>query len=106
MIAYSALMFAAAVLFLGLAAAIYRGNIALIHAYHRTHVKEADRRQYGKSFSKGLLVLAASLACSGGIALWGTATSIVMTAISVLFIGLLASFIVIARVQKKFNGGF
>lgn len=106
MIAYSALMFAAAVLFLGLAAAIYRGNIALIHAYHQTHVKEADRRQYGKSFSRGLLVLAASLVFSGGIALLGTTVPIVMTAISVLLVGLLAAFIVIARVQKKFNGGF
>lgn len=52
MIIYSVLMFAAGALFFGLAAAIYRGNTHLIHDYHQTHIKETDKKDYGKSFSK------------------------------------------------------
>lgn len=106
MIVYSVLMFAAAVLFLGLAAAIYRGNTDLIHAHHQRNVKETDKRDYGKSFSKGLFVLAASLFISGIIALLGTNTFVVMISISVLYAGMIISFAVTAKVQKKFNGGF
>lgn len=106
MIAYSVIMFAAAVLFFGLAAAIYRGNTNLIHAYHQTHVKEAEKSKYGKSFSKGLFVLAASLVFSGIVALFGTAVPIVLISIGILFAGMAIAFIVIAKVQKEFNGGF
>ncbi|NBI65519.1 hypothetical protein D1646_01600 [Pseudoflavonifractor sp. 60] len=106
MIIYSVLMFAAAVLFVVLAAVIYKGNTSLIHAYHQTHVSEADRSAYGKSFSKGLFVLAASLILSGIVALLGESPSVATAAVSVLFLGMAISFAVIARVQKKYNGGF
>ena len=43
---------------------------------------------------------------SGIIALLGTNTSVVMLSIGVLFVGIGMSFAVIAKVQKKFNGGF
>lgn len=106
MIVYSVILFAAAVLFFGLAAAIYSGNTNLIHAYHQTHVKEADKENYGRSFSKGLFVLAVSLVFSGIIALFGTAVPIVIASIGVLLAGLVIAFLVIAKVQTKFNGGF
>ena len=106
MIAYSVIMFATAVLFFGLAVAIYRGNTNLIHTYHQTHVKEADKKDYGKSFSKGLFVLAISLIFSGITALFGTTTPVVIISISIMFIGMIMAVIVIAMVQKKFNGGF
>ena len=73
MVIYSVILFVAAALFFGLAAAVYRGNTNLIHSYHQTHVKEADKRQYGRSFSKGLFVLAVSMVLSGIIALFGEA---------------------------------
>lgn len=106
MVIYSVILFAAALLFFGLAAAIYRGNTNLIHSYHQTHVKEADKKKYGRSLSKGLFVLAASLVLSGVIALWGDTVPIVIASVSVLPIGIAAAFLVIARVQKQFNGGF
>ena len=106
MIAYSVLMFSTAALFFGLAVAIYRGNTNLIHNYHQTHIKETDKKDYGKSFSKGLFVLAISLIISGIIALFGENTPAVVISISLLFIGMIISFIVIAKVQRKFNGGF
>lgn len=106
MVIYSAILFAAALVFFGLAAAIYRGNTNLIHDYHQTHVKEADKKKYGRSLSKGLFVLAASLVLSGVIALWGDTVPVVLTSVGVLLAGLVISFIVAAKVQKEFNGGF
>ena len=106
MIVYSVLLFAIAALFVGIAVSIYRGNINLIHSYHQKHVKEADQRDYGKSFSKGLFVLAASLIFSGAVALFGETVPVVMTSIGILLVGMIIAFVVIARVQKKFNGGF
>ena len=106
MIIYSALMFAAALLFCSLAVAVYRGNTNLIHAYHQTHVKEADKKDYGKAFSKGLFALAVSMICSGIIALFGTNTPVVMISIGVLLVGMMTAFTITAKVQKKFNGGF
>jgi len=100
------LMFAIAVLFFGLAVAIYRGNTNLIHDYHQTHIKETAKKDYGKSFSKGLFVLAVSLIISGIIALFGESTAVVIISISILFVGMMIAFTVIAKVQKKFNGGF
>lgn len=106
MLLYSAFMFAAGVLFLGLAAAVYRGNTNLIHDYHQTRVKDTDKEEYGKSFSKGLLIIAIALIFSGIIALLGKTTSIVFISIGVLFVGIIIAFIIIKRVQKRFNGGF
>lgn len=106
MVIYSVVLFAVAVLFFGLAAAIYRGNTNLIHSYHQTHVKEADKRQYGRSFSKGLFVLAVSMVLSGIIALFGETFPVVMISTGVLLAGSVAAFLVIAKVQKEFNGGF
>lgn len=106
MVVYSVILFAVAVLFFGLAAAIYRGNTNLIHSYHQTHVKEADKKQYGRSFSKGLFVLAVSMVLSGIIALLGETFPVVMISVGVLLAGSVAAFLVIAKVQKEFNGGF
>lgn len=106
MVVYSMILFAAAALFFGLAAAIYRGNTNLIHSYHQTHVKEADKKQYGRSFSKGLSVLAVSMVLSGIIALFGETVPVVAASVGVLLAGMVIAFLVVAKVQKKFNGGF
>ena len=106
MMFYSILMLAVGVLFFGFAIAIYRGNTDLIHSYHQTNVKEEDKEKYGKAFSKGMFILAVSLVLSGLIALLGESVPIVIASIIILVVGFIAAFIVISKVQKKFNGGF
>lgn len=106
MLAYSLIMFAAAVLFLGLAAAIYRGNTNLIHSYHQTNIKVPDKKAYGKAFAKAMLTLPASLILSGAIALLGGTTSLALISVGVLLVGIIVSLIIITKVQNKFNGGF
>ncbi|MCI8437668.1 MAG: hypothetical protein HFF59_03270 [Lawsonibacter sp.] len=106
MIAYSVLMFVIAALFFGIAVSISRGNINLIHSYHWKHVKEVDQKAYGKSFSKGLFVLAASLILSGVAALFGETAPVVMISLGVLLVGMIIAFTVLAKTQTKYNSGF
>jgi len=105
MILYSVIMFAVAALLLGLGTAIRRGNTDLIHDYHRTHVRASERLDYGRAFAKGLFVMAAGLAASGVIALFGTEGRVVAWAVAVLLAGLVAGIVVIVRVQMRYNGG-
>lgn len=106
MVVYSVILFAAALLFFGLAAAVYRGNTDLIHSYHQTHVKEADKKKYGRSFAKGLFVLALAMVFSGIIALLGETVPVAALSVGILLAGMAIAFLMLAKVQKEFNGGF
>ena len=105
MVAYSIIMFLVAVLFLGLGIALYQGNTDLIHDYHQKNVKESERAEYGRAMAKGLFVICATLLISGIIALLGKEKPIAAISQIVLFAGLIASFVVLVKVQKKYNGG-
>ena len=101
MLVYSMILFAVAVLFLALALLVYRGNTKLIHDYHQTKVKETERQAYGRAFAIGLFVLCATLFLSGVIALM----DIVGVSLVALVAGLIVSVVMLAKVQRKYNGG-
>ncbi|MBR3504830.1 MAG: hypothetical protein IKO07_11415 [Clostridia bacterium] len=101
MLAYTLIMFATAALFVAVGAAIYRGNLSLIHDYHQKNVKESERGAYGRAIAKGLFILAAALCLSGIIALAGA----MGVSVAALFIGSAVSIAVLIRVQRKYNGG-
>ena len=105
MIAYSMFMSVIAVFFLIIGIAVYKGNTKLIHDYHQTHVKESERREYGRAFAKGMFAISAALLISGIIALFGKEGAVVAASLIVLFAGLVGSVIVLVKVQKKYNGG-
>lgn len=105
MIIYTVIMFVVAVVFLSFGIAIYKGNTKLIHDYHQAKVKENEKKEYGKAFSKGMFGIAISLVLSGIVALLGDTAPIIGVATSILVIGLIISFIILLRVQKKFNQG-
>ena len=105
MIAYSIIMFAAAVLFLAFGIAVYKGNTKLIHDYHQANIKESERREYGRAFSKGMFAICATLLISGIIALFGEGGLILTVSLLVLAAGLTVSVIILVKVQKKYNGG-
>ena len=100
MIAYAVLMWAIAALFLLFGLLIYHGKTGLIHEYHRERVRSEDMAAYGRAFSTGLFALA------GGIVplLW-TLPGAVTASLVVLFVGLAASFAILWRVQRRYNGG-
>ncbi len=100
MFVYSIIMFSAAVIFVGMSIAIYRGKTDLIHDYHQTKV--TDKSAYGKAFGKAMLVIAAALLLSGIIGLFD---SLAMIAVAVLITGLAVGIGCIVAVQRKYNKG-
>ena len=106
MIAYSIIMFVTAVPLLALGIAVYKGNTELIHDYHQKNVKESERLEYGRAMAKGLFVICATLLISGVIALFSNKEdSAAAVPVAVMFAGLIVSFVVFVKVQKKYNGG-
>ena len=101
MLVYSIIMFAVAALFLGLGVAVYQGNTKLIHDYHQTKVKETERKAYGKAFAKGMFAICATLFISGLIALM----DILGVSLIALLAGLIVSIVILAKVQRTYNGG-
>jgi len=100
MFVYSIIMFSAAVIFMGMSIAIYRGKTDLIHDYHQTKV--TDKSAYGKAFGKAMFVIAAALLLSGIIGLF---ESFAMIAVIVLIAGLAVGIGCIVAVQRKYNKG-
>ncbi|MBQ2191799.1 MAG: hypothetical protein IIT70_06190 [Clostridia bacterium] len=105
MTVYSMILFAVAALCLGFGIAINRGKTELIHDYHQKKVPEEKRLEYGRAFSAGMFVLAGALFLSGAIGLMGDSRPFVIASLAVLFAGIAVSLAMIARVQKKYNGG-
>ena len=101
MIAYLVFMLILAAIFTVLGIMLYKGNTNLIHDYHQTKVAEEDKEKYGKEFSVGIFVIAAGMLVSGIAGLFGLPKA----AGAILFVGIIAGIIVIAKVQKKYNGG-
>ena len=97
MIDYAVLMWAIAALFLLFGLLIYHGKTGLIHEYHRERVRSEDMAAYGRAFSTGLFALAGTL-------LW-TLPGAVTASLVVLRVGLAASFAILWRVQRRYNGG-
>ena len=103
MIAYAVIQFSMALLFAGIAIAIYKGKTGLIHDYHQRRVR--DLEAYGKAFGKAMGVMAGTMALSAGIALLGEYRGFMWAAVGVLFFGFGVGTVAIILVQKKYNGG-
>ena len=105
MLLYTMIMVAAGISFVWLGSRISRGEISLIHDYHRQNVKEEEKAAYGKAFSKGMFGMAASMNGSGVAALFGDSRPVMITSLAILFLGFAVSIAVLLRAQKKYNGG-
>ena len=103
MLAYSIILFAVALLFMGISIAISKGHTNLIHDYHQTKV--TDHAAYGKAFGKALWIITITLFASGAIGLLGDSDVIGFVAVAVLIIGFVIGFTRILAVQKKYNNG-
>ena len=105
MLVYTMIMLAVSTAFIWLGIRISRGEISLIHDYHRKNVKEEAKAAYGKAFSKGLFGMAASMTGSGVAALFGDSRPVMTASLAILFLGFAVSIALLLRVQKKYNGG-
>ena len=105
MIAAAIILFVFAALFFVIGGSIYRGNTNLIISYHQEKVKSEERKAYGRAFGKTILVLACALAVSGIILLFGDAKAVKIASLCVFGAGFVLFAVLLAVVQKKYNGG-
>ena len=103
MIVYSIIMFTVAIAFIVFAILISKGKTNLINCYHEDRVK--DKPTYCKKFSQSLWILAAVLGASGVVGLFGETDTIAVSALVVLFVGIVYGLCRIFYVQKKYGGG-
>lgn len=103
MLLFSVITIPASIVLFILSVLIYRGRTELIHDYHQTKV--TNKKDYGKAMGKAIAVLAAGILLSGVVALLGDTDAIALTATAVLFAAIIAGFVCIYLVQKKYNGG-
>ena len=78
-----------------------RGNISMIHWYHRTNIREEDKGTYGKWMGSGSIVLGLGIAVAAALELfyaWPYAQYLVL-------VTLIIGFALILYAQFKFNGG-
>jgi len=78
-----------------------KGNISLLHSYHRKRVKKEDIIPFGKKVGIGSIIIGIA------IILAGVFTILNHTNISniILFIGLVSGFIIIFYAMFKYNKG-
>ena len=105
MIILSIILFAVAALLAVFGILIYRGNTKLINDQHQRNVPEDELKAYGRSFSKGLFVMAASFIISGIVGLIDSSSTGFSVSLIVLFAGIIISSVILIIVQKKYNGG-
>ncbi len=102
---YAVFLFIVATLFGVIAVSVYRGNNKLIHSYRQENVRPEELRAYCRAFSRGLFAIVGGLILAGCVALLGESTPIAMASVGVLFAGMGVSFVLLIRVQKRFNRG-
>ena len=85
-----------------------KGNLSLLHSYHRKRVSEEDKLPFGKLVGLGMIVIGAALILAGVLTylagslqadVWAVVSEVVL--IAGLVIGLGISF----YAMKKYNGG-
>lgn len=104
MLAYSIILFIVALLLLFIGISIRKGNINLIHDYHRNNISENEKTGYEKEFSDGILILCGTLFISGGLPLFGESRWLFWASLAVLGAGIITAIVKLILVQKKYNG--
>lgn len=102
---YVIILFITSIFLFVLSALIKQGNTRLIHDYHQTRVREDQRMNYAKDFSKGVLGIGVSLFASAALYLLNESHFMIEFSVGVMVIGMIISTILLIRVQKKYNGG-
>lgn len=85
-----------------------KGNISMLHSYHRSRVAEEDVLPFGKMVGNGMIVVGASIAAYGGALLaselWAVPQAVSVGA-AVMIVGLAVGLGLAFYAMKKYNKG-
>lgn len=101
MIVYVAVMMLCAVALLYCGGSVYRGNLSLLHDYHRQHVREPVA--YAKAAGRALLVLGGGTLLGGILPLFWADTGAILCGLGLFALSFVVFGVLIVRAQKRFN---
>ena len=101
MLIYALIMFAAAVPFFLIGAALGRGRADLIMEHHQTNVK--DKTAYARAFRIPMFLIAVSMVLSGLLALTRIPEISAWGSLGTLTLGLTAAIVWIVGIQLKYD---
>ena len=78
-----------------------KGNISLLHSYHRKRVKEEDKIPYGKKVGLGSIIIGITIIIAGLFTFFNYAN----ISNIILIIGLAIGFVLIFYAMFKYNKG-
>ena len=84
-----------------------RGNVNLLHSYHRDRVKEEDKKPMGKAVGLGMIIIAVAIMINGVLTFLSTAlNNWVLEAVGLgfLIVGLAVGLGLTLYAIKKYNG--
>ena len=85
-----------------------KGNLNLIHSYHRKRVSEEDKLPFGKLVGLGMIIIGISLIISGVILIVGTIKQIQQlyyVGLAITIIGFVVGLGISFYAMKKYNNG-
>ena len=84
-----------------------RGNINLLHSYHRNNVKEEDKKPLGKRVGISMIIIAVSIIANGVLTFLSTALNnwvLEAVGLGILIVGLAVGLGLTIYAIKKYNG--
>ena len=84
-----------------------RGNIKMLHSYHRDKVKEEDKKPFGKRIGIAMLIIAFSIIANGVLTYLSTALNnwvLEAVGLGILIVGLAVGLAINLYAIKKYNG--
>ncbi len=85
-----------------------RGNLSMLHSYHRKRVKEADKKPFGKLVGLGSIIIGSGIIIAGVLSFIAKTFALrVLDIVSLIVIGLslIAGLIIIFYAMIKYNKG-
>jgi hypothetical protein len=84
-----------------------RGNIKMLHSYHRDRVKEEDKKPLGKILGVGMIILAVAIMINGVLTFLSTTLNnwvLEAVGLGILIVGLAVGLGLTLCAIKKYNG--
>ena len=85
-----------------------RGNVSMLHSYHRKRVTEEDKIPFGKMVGLGMIIIGGAMLAYGGLLFASTSLNMIIFAHignGVMALGFVSGSFFIFKAMKKYNKG-
>ena len=85
-----------------------KGNISMLHSYHRNRVKKEDILPFGKKVGAGMIIIGISMMVFGGLSVAADIFSneiLNLVGVAIMGVGLIVGLVITFKAMIKYNGG-